>query len=182
MTELKKNATVSEDFNTMRSEASFPESEQRLPPKELNITTALFYDQSLLEAFGSDQNRVENHLLSIAELVKPLMTLLEIKVKLRVIGVFRISDRIDTSKYWYKKIQKKLSSKLCKTKIRNPNLFSFFTAKKGRVSFVIPAKHNIITPVSYHTRIRWCCGKSIEGNCVQWNDGYLYLKQRERKK
>ena len=72
----------------------------------------------------------------------------EIKVKLRVIGVFRISDRIDTSKYWYKKIQKKLSSKLCKRKIRNPNLFSFFTAKKGRVSFVIPAKHNIITPIS----------------------------------
>jgi len=122
MTDLKKNATVSEDFNTMhtlRSEASFPESEQRPLPKEVNVTTALFYDQSLLEAFGNDRNRVENHLLSIAELVKPLMTLLEIKVKLRVIGVFRISDRIDTS------------SKICKRKMRNPNLFSFFTAKKG---------------------------------------------------
>ena len=97
---------------------------------------------------GRKSRASKNHLLSVAELVKPLMTLLEIKVKLRVIGVFRISNRIDTSRYWYKEIQKKLSSKLCKRKIRNPNLFSFFTAKKGRVSFVIPAKHNIITPIS----------------------------------
>ena len=64
MTDLKKNATVSEDFNTRRSEASFPESEQRPLPKEVNITTVLFYDQSLLEAFGNDRKKVGNHLLS----------------------------------------------------------------------------------------------------------------------
>jgi len=131
MTDLKKNTTVSEDFNTMRSEASFQESEQRLLPKEVNITTALFYDQSLLEALGNDRKKVENHLLSLAELVKPLMTLLEIKVKLRVIGVFRISERIDTSDSVFKEIQNKLSSKICKRKMRNPNLFSFFTVKRG---------------------------------------------------
>ena len=148
MTDLKKNATVSEDFDIMRSEASFPESEQRPLPKEVNITTVLFYDQSLLEAFGNDRKKVENHLLSLAELVKPLMTLLEIKVKLRVIGVFRISERIDTSDSVFKEIQNKLSSKICKRKMRNPNLFSFFTVKRGRVSYVIPAKHNIIAPIS----------------------------------
>jgi len=134
MTDLKKNATVSEDFNTMHSEASFQESEQRLLPKEVNITTALFYDQSLLEAFGNDRKKVGNHLLSLAELVKPPMTLLKIKVKLRVIGVLGIPDRIDTSKSWYNKIRKKYLIrvfKLCKRKIRTPNVFSFFTAKKG---------------------------------------------------
>ena len=72
MTDLKKNATVSEDFNTMRSEASFPESEQRPLPKESRSQLRCFTTKAFLKPLAMTGRKLETtffHWLSWSNLL-----------------------------------------------------------------------------------------------------------------
>ena len=127
-TQQRKNNTVPKDFiSTRRIQRSVSESNstQRPLPKAVILKTMLVYDKSLLEDFGNDTQKVKNHLYTLAELVKPVLTLLDIKVKLRLFGkgVWGWDDRFYISSLG--KVRRKLKGR------RIPILLSFFTAQLG---------------------------------------------------
>ena len=134
-TQRRKNDTVPKDLiSTRRIQRSVSESNstQRPLPKAVILKTMLVYDKSLLEDFGNDTQKVKNHLYTLAELVKPVLTLLDIKVKLRLFGngVWGWDDRFYPSDSSFQKIRKKLKGK------RIPIPLSFFTAQRGRVILI----------------------------------------------
>ena len=134
-TQRRKNDTVPKDLiSTRRIQRSVSESNSTQPPlpKAVILKTMLVYDKSLLEDFGNDTQKVKNHLYTLAELVKPVLTLLDIKVKLRLFGngVWGWDDRFYPSDSSFQKIRKKLKGK------RIPILLSFFTAQRGRVILI----------------------------------------------
>jgi len=129
-TQRRKNNTVPKDLiSTRRIQRSVSESNstQRPLPKAVILKTMLVYDKSLLEDFGNDTQKVKNHLYTLAELVKPVLTLLDIKVKLRLFGngVWGWDDRFYPSDSSFQKIRKKLKGK------RIPIPLSFFTAQRA---------------------------------------------------
>ena len=55
-------------------------------PRSVNLEISLKYDNNLLRQFGNDHIRVKTWLSKVVELAKPKMSLLDVKVHLKVVG------------------------------------------------------------------------------------------------
>jgi len=96
-------------------------------PREVTLKTWLVSDKSLLSEFNHDKGRVRNHLIRLAQMAKPILRLLDVRVNLEVRGVrhWRRS-KIDTSGQWIRRISNQFRGK----NIDGP--VSFFTARAYR--------------------------------------------------
>jgi len=55
-------------------------------PRSVNLEISLKYDNNILRKFGNDHIRVKTWLSKVVELAKPKMSLLDVKVHLKVVG------------------------------------------------------------------------------------------------
>ena len=55
-------------------------------PRSVNLEISLKYDNNILRQFGNDHIRVKTWLSKVVELAKPKMSLLDVKVHLKVVG------------------------------------------------------------------------------------------------
>ena len=109
---------------TNNFEAFLPASRRsgRLP-REVTLKTWLVSDESLLSKFGHDKGRVRNHLIRMAQMAKPILRMLDVKVNLEFRGVRHYGLNIDTSRYWIHRISNRFRGR----NIEGP--ISFFTAR-----------------------------------------------------
>ena len=106
-------------------EASLPATRRSRLPREVTLKTWLVSDESLLSKFDHDKGRVRNHLLRLAQMAKPILRLLDVKVNLEVRGVEHYRSSIDTSENSLKRIRNNFRG----MNIKGP--VSFFTAQAG---------------------------------------------------
>ena len=55
-------------------------------PKAVTLEISMKYDSSLLEEFGNNHDKVKQYLSGVAELAKGLLTLVDVRVHLKVVG------------------------------------------------------------------------------------------------
>jgi len=73
--------------------------------REVTLKTRLVSDLSLRSKFGHDKGKVRNHLIRLAEMAKPILRMLDVKVNLDIRGVRHYPSNIDTSEYWLNRIR-----------------------------------------------------------------------------
>merc|ERR550517_1119599 len=115
----------SEGTQNLNFEASLPATRRSRLPREVTLKTWLVSDKSLLSKFDHDKGRVRNHLLRLAQMAKPILRLLDVKVNLEVRGVEHYRSSIDTSENSLKRIRNNFRG----MNIKGP--VSFFTAQAG---------------------------------------------------
>ena len=82
----------SEFFNS-----SLPSSKQGSLPGSVTVKTSFRYDKSLLAQFNNNYAEVKNLLYRVAELAKPMLTLLDVKVHLEVTSIEAYNQYIEAS-------------------------------------------------------------------------------------
>ena len=55
-------------------------------PQDVTLETSMKYDNSLLAEFGNNHDKVKQYLSGVAELAKGLLTLVDVRVHLKVVG------------------------------------------------------------------------------------------------
>merc|ERR1719234_3123814 len=123
-THWNRNDTL--ETQNINFEAFLPASRKGSLPKEVTLKTMLVADKSLLSKFDYDKGRVRKHLLKLAELAKPILMLLDVKVNLEVRGVRFYRWSIDTSDKSIERISNKFRGSYKKGPV------SFFTAQAER--------------------------------------------------
>merc|ERR1712212_1170797 len=93
------------ETQNLNFEASLPATRRSRLPREVTLKTWLVSDESLLSKFDHDKGRVRNHLLRLAQMAKPILRLLDVKVNLEVRGVEHYRSSIDTSENSLKRIR-----------------------------------------------------------------------------
>jgi len=96
-------------------------------PREVTLRSWLVYDKSLLSKFNNNKRRVRNHLIRLAQMTKPILRRLDVRVNLEVRGVRHRRSAIDTSDRSERRIFEYLRGK-------NWGLVSYFTARKYGVT------------------------------------------------
>jgi len=117
----------SKGTQNLNFEASLPATRRSRLPREVTLKTWLVSDESLLSKFDHDKGRVRNHLLRLAQMAKPILRLLDVKVNLEVRGVEHYRSSIDTSENSLKRIRNNFRG----MNIKGP--VSFFTAQAERI-------------------------------------------------
>ena len=121
-------------------------------PREVTLKTRLVSDLSLRSKFGHDKGKVRNHLIRLAEMAKPILRMLDVKVNLDIRGVRHYPSNIDTSEYWLNRIRNRF-----KGKPKNW-LVSFFTDRACKTSN--PQIFNSVFKISQRL------GRNNSGNCL----------------
>jgi len=93
-------------------------------PREVTLRSWLVFDKSLLSKFNNNKRRVRNHLIRLAQMTKPILRRLDVRVNLEVRGVRHRRSAIDTSQRSERRIFEYLRGK-------NWGLVSYFTARKS---------------------------------------------------
>merc|ERR1719430_2993009 len=96
-------------------------------PREVTLRSWLVYDKSLLSKFNNNKRRVRNHLIRLAQMTKPILRRLDVRVNLEVRGVRHRRSAIDTSDRSERRIFEYLRGK-------NWGLVSYFTAQKYKTT------------------------------------------------
>ena len=105
-------------------------------PRSVILEISLRYDNSLLAQFGNDPTRVKYWLSSVVELAKPKMSLIDLKVELRIVGtVEHFNENIQATEYWIHKI-----SSTENKGVSGP--ISYFSAGKS-ANVILPFSHFI---------------------------------------
>jgi len=92
-------------------------------PSSVTVKTSFRYDKSLLAQFNNDHNKVKNFLYRVAQMAKPLLKLLNVKVNLEVTGVEHHNQNIKATGSSLDALTRELSGKSLKGPI------SFFSAQ-----------------------------------------------------